>query len=186
MAETLRPETVSVLVDHHRQFLNFLTSRLGNRAAAEELLQGAFLKAMERGGELRDDESAVAWFYRLLRNTLIDFHRHRGAEQRALDRYVQEQTKNAVPDTELEAAVCRCVHGLIPTLKPEYAAILRAVEMQGAGVREVAEQLGITPGNAAVRVHRARQALRDRLEVACGTCTEHGCLDCSCEESPKK
>jgi RNA polymerase sigma-70 factor (ECF subfamily) len=31
-------------------------------------------------------------------------------------------------------------------------------------------------------VHRARQALRRRLEESCGTCAEHACLDCSCGE----
>lgn len=75
------------------------------------------------------------------------------------------------------------MHALIPTLKDEYAGILRAVEMEGASVGDVAARLDITPRNAAVRLHRARQALRKRLETTCGTCTEHGCLDCSCSGS---
>jgi RNA polymerase sigma-70 factor (ECF subfamily) len=32
-------------------------------------------------------------------------------------------------------------------------------------------------------VHRARAALRRRIEQACGTCSVHGCLDCSCEKA---
>lgn len=72
------------------------------------------------------------------------------------------------------------MNGLIPTLKNEYAEILRRVEMEGRTVVEAAADLGITPGNAAVRLHRARQALRLRLQTTCGACTEHGCLDCSC------
>jgi RNA polymerase sigma-70 factor (ECF subfamily) len=31
-----------------------------------------------------------------------------------------------------------------------------------------------------VRLHRARQALRNNLEQACGVCTKHGCLNCTC------
>lgn len=88
-------------------------------------------------------------------------------------------------DPEMEAAVCACVHGLIPTLKSDYADILRATEMQGEAVADVAVRLGITPGNAAVRLYRARQALKQRLETTCGTCTEHGCLDCSCKASQR-
>ena len=185
MTETIAPEVVTVLVDRHRRFLRFLESRLGSRAAAEDVLQAAYVKGLERGGELRDNESAVAWFYRLLRNALIDHYRHRDAEGRALARHAEEPRIER-SDAELEAAVCECVHGLIPTLKAEYADILRATEMEGAGVAEVAVRLGITPGNAGVRLHRARQALKQRLETTCGTCTEHGCLDCSCEASQRK
>jgi RNA polymerase sigma-70 factor (ECF subfamily) len=90
MSEALAPAVVDVLVDRHRQFLDFLERRVGNRAAAEELLQAAYLKGLERGGALRDGESAVAWFYRLLRNALIDFYRHRDAERRALERHAVE------------------------------------------------------------------------------------------------
>lgn len=174
---------VEVLVERHRDFLRFLESRLGSRETAEDLLQAAFLKGLEHGGELRASESAVAWFYRLLRNALADFHRRRNAEQNALHRHARE-APSRVDHDELQAAVCQCVHGLIPTLKDDYADMLRAVDVEGQSVHGVAAGLGITPGNAAVRLHRARQALKARLEAACGTCTEHGCLDCSCRSTP--
>jgi len=48
-------------------------------------------------------------------------------------------------------------------------------------VVDVAAELGVTPNNAAVRLHRARGALKKRLEQTCGTCTQHGCLDCTCQ-----
>jgi len=81
---------VGTLVEYHRRFLNFLAARAGSREIAEDLLQAAFVRGLERGGELRDSESAVAWFYRLLCNALIDFYRHRAAERRALERQTGE------------------------------------------------------------------------------------------------
>jgi RNA polymerase sigma factor (sigma-70 family) len=185
MSDAMTPAIVDVLVAQNRRFLRFLEPRVGSRAAAEEILQAAFVKGLERGGELRDGESAVAWFYRLLRNALVDLYRHRDAERRALERHAAETPFSVEADAALEDAVCQCVHGLIPTLKEDYAGILRMVEMDGAPVAEAATRLGITPGNAAVRLHRARQALRQRLETTCGTCTEHGCLDCTCDKNPK-
>jgi DNA-directed RNA polymerase specialized sigma24 family protein len=115
----------------------------------------------------------------LLRNAVVDFYRHRDAERRAVDRHAREMPLTTQADSELHEAVCQCINGLIATLKPEYADVLRAVEMRGEAVATVAGQPGITPGNASVRLHRARHALRQRLEAACGTCTEHGCLDCT-------
>jgi RNA polymerase sigma factor (sigma-70 family) len=183
VTEAIAGDVVAVLVDHHQRFLRFLETRLGGREAAEDVLQAAYVKGLERGRAVRDDESAVAWFYRLLRNAVIDHYRHRDAEGRALARHGTELTETA--DPQMEAAVCECVYGLIPTLKSDYADILRATEMQGEAVGDVAQRLGITPGNAAVRLYRARQALKQRLETTCGTCTEHGCLDCSCKASPR-
>ena len=44
----------------------------------------------------------------------------------------------------------------------------------------VTAEAGLTANNAGVRVFRAREALRRQVARACGTCAEHGCLDCTC------
>src|SRR5688572_23111358 len=98
-----------------------------------------------------------------------------------MERHAGEAPVMTERDPALDAVICECVYGLIPTLKAEYSDILRAVEMEGQGLADVAQRLAITPGNAAVRLHRARLALKGRLEGSCGTCTEHGCLDCTCK-----
>src|SRR4051794_13893898 len=55
---------VARLLANHRRFLDFLTARVGRREDAEEILQEAFVRGLQKAGEIRDDESAVAWFYR--------------------------------------------------------------------------------------------------------------------------
>jgi hypothetical protein len=57
--EQMSPDVVAALVEHHRRFRDFLERRVGSRATAEELLQAAFVKGLEKGGELRNGESAV-------------------------------------------------------------------------------------------------------------------------------
>ena len=59
----------------HAKFLSFLSARVEDRAAAEDILQSAYLKAVEHGSEIRDDESTVAWFYSILRNAITDHYR---------------------------------------------------------------------------------------------------------------
>ena len=66
------------------------------------------------------------------------------------------------------------------TLKPEYATALREVELDEKPLSDYATGAGITTGNAAVRVHRAREALRKQVIRCCGTCAVHGCEDCLC------
>ncbi|HEV7920571.1 MAG TPA: sigma-70 family RNA polymerase sigma factor [Thermoanaerobaculia bacterium] len=168
------------LVESHRQFLAFLERRLGDRALAEDILQDAFVKTMERGGELRDDEAAVAWFYRLLRNAVIDHHRRRSVRTRALDALAREMEGAAEPPPEVRGAICACVGRLVGNLRPEYAAAIRRVELDEVPVQTFAGEMGITANNAAVRLFRAREALRKQVRAACGTCATHGCVECSC------
>jgi RNA polymerase sigma-70 factor (ECF subfamily) len=177
------PDVLQVLVENHRRFLSFLERRLGSREVAEDLLQEGFARAIERGPTLRDGDSVVAWFYRLLRNAVTDHYRRRGAEDRALA-WVAGTTDQFEPgpDPDLHATVCGCVGGLVRTLKPEYAKALQRVELDGVSVARYAQETGITSNNAGVRLHRAREALRRQVILSCGTCCAHGCLDCACGE----
>jgi RNA polymerase sigma factor (sigma-70 family) len=176
---------VEKLVSNHRDFLRFLESRVGSRAEAEDILQEAFVKGMERAGSVRDEESAVAWFYRTLRNTVIDHHRRRGAAGRAMEAFARELDLAVAPSAEVNATVCACVAALSETLKPEYGEALRRIDVDGISVQGYAAELGIEPNNAGVRIHRARQALRKSVRASCGTCADHGCLDCTCQKSPQ-
>lgn len=168
------------LVAQHRKFLAFLEKRVESRAVAEEILQNAFMKSIEKKHQLQSDESAVAWFYRLLRNAVIDHYRRRDAQGRALERHGAEVALAEQIEPEAEATICACIHELIPTLKPEYEQLVRAVDLDGKPVGDAAKELGITANNASVRLFRARAQLKKRLESTCRTCAEHGCLDCSC------
>lgn len=183
--EPVTPEVVRVLVENHARFLDFLTRRVESRDAAEELLQEAFVRGIRRAESIRDGESATAWFYRLLRNALVDHYRRRDAEARGLARVALEPAPE-VPalDEALMSTVCACVTGLVDTLKPEHAAVIRAVDLEGATVSSFAEAQGITANNASVRRHRALAALRRQLERCCGACATHGCLECTCSHAP--
>lgn len=166
------------LVANHREFLRFLEPRVGNRAIAEEMLQSAFVRTLEKAGGIRDSESAVAWFYRLLRNALVDHYRRAATEKRTLER--EAAVAEAIVDPEMRGIICACLHTLLPNLKPEYAEMIQRVDLDGNPLAEVASSLGITANNATVRLHRARNALKRELERSCATCATHGCLDCRC------
>jgi RNA polymerase sigma factor (sigma-70 family) len=176
------PEVLRLLLENQARFLAFLERRVGSRDEAEDLLQDALVKCLERAPFLPDSASAVAWFYRVLRNALTDHYRRQSTRGRAVDRLAQETETASGLDPELEAVVCACVLSLVDTLKPEYGAVIRRVDLDGTSVRGYAEEAGITPSNAGVRLHRAREALRRQLIRCCGACLEHGCLDCECRK----
>jgi len=180
----MTPAAIQRLVDSHRQFLAFLEQRVESRAVAEDILQAAFVKGLERGAEVRDEESVVAWFYRVLRNAVIDHYRHRASTERAYEGWGKEFVRQEAPDPDLHRDICSCIIGLMESLKPEYQEALRVIDLDEGTLNDLAEESGITPGNAAVRVHRAREALRKQVRTVCGSCAEHGCLDCRCKSAP--
>lgn len=176
------PAPLSLLLENHRAFLNYVQKRVGDRALAEDILQDAFAKVVADPAKAPEGEGIIPWFYRTLRNAAIDQFRRRGAADRALEAFARELETHAALDAEAEEEVCACITRLASSLKPEYAEALTVIDVEGTPVSRFAEQKGLTPGNAAVRVFRARQALRRRLAESCGACADHGCLNCDCRE----
>ncbi len=170
-------DTLAQLVAGHRDFLAFVERRVGDRALAEEIVQDALVRSLDRLGEIR--ESAIGWFYRVLRNAIIDRAR-RASVQRVRLEALAAELEIAGDDHELRDTVCRCVLTLTDTLKPEYADALRRIDIDGIAVKDYADATGISASNAGVRVFRAREALRKQVARACGTCATHGCFDCTC------
>ena len=182
MTLPVREELLSVMAENRRAFLSFLERRVGHRETAEDLLQEAFARSLDKV-PLQPEENVTTWFYRVLRNGVIDHYRRRGASERALSS-LQQELEEAPPELSPDErdAVCACVTELSGTLKPEYALALQRVELDGLSVRDYASEAGITPNNAAVRLFRARETLRKRVVHWCGACAERGCVDCSCGE----
>lgn len=181
-AEAANPRPVEILVENHRAFLRYLERRIGDRALAEDVLQEAFAKVVARPEQAPADEALVPWFYRTLRNAAVDLFRRRSAADRAHEAFARELEAHETATPEMEAEICACVSRLATTLKPEYADALEAIEVRGTPVKAFAEQKGLSANNAAVRVFRAREALKRRVTESCGTCAEHGCLNCTCKK----
>jgi RNA polymerase sigma factor (sigma-70 family) len=176
----MQTETITDLIRQRSQFLRFVQRRVQSSAVAEDIIQSAYIRAIEQSPALRSEESAVAWFYRILRNAVIDHYRRRAAEDRALERWAHDLATEAAADPKTHEIVCECIDEVLLTMKPSYGEILRSVDLAETSIDSFAKRAGITAGNATVRIHRARQALKKQLTLVCGTCARHGCVNCTC------
>jgi len=186
--DPLRPadeKAIDAILSERARFLRFLAARVGNNATAEDLLQDSLLRAIEQNRKLRRGESAVPWFFRILRNAVADHFRKKGAETRRVEKLLGDlqarEDDVAIPPADWDAAVCACFRGLIPALKPRYAVVIRRVDLRGEPKLEVAHDLKIKRATMDVLLHRARAALRERLEILCGACSRAHCRECFCE-----
>lgn len=165
-------------------FRAFLRRRISDEAIAEDLFQQSVFRAVQQAHRVERSEQTVAWFYRILRNAVIDYYRVHAAEKRKTETFLQELQASGDDKTpaldEWRPTVCACLARLLPALRPAYAELLQGIDLQGEKPAAVAKDLGVTLNNLTVRLHRARQALKNTLEEACGICTKHGCLNCTC------
>ncbi|WP_100179765.1 RNA polymerase sigma factor [Bradyrhizobium nitroreducens] len=175
----------AALVGSYDRLRGYLQRRLGGRAEAEEVLQAFMLRALERSGDIRDADSVRGWLSRVLATTIADFHRQ-ASRSRTREMSFPNELNNrlaADQDSAANAAVCDCLHAHLSLLKPEHAEVIRRLDLGGEPRETVAADLGVTVNNLTVRLHRARHALRERLERTCVVCLEESFWECRCADN---
>lgn len=141
---------------------------------AGEVYQRAALKALERSEELRDPARVDGWFMRIVTTSALDI-----ARERSRGPIASAEPPEPPPSAPTEP-VCGCTLALLGGLPAPYADVLRRIDVDGASLADVAATLQLQKGNVAVRLHRARQALRRRLQEHCGVESIRQCFGCVC------
>lgn len=167
------------LLKNLQTFVAFTRKRVGDPHLAEDVVQESLLKALRSDRKPAADVDVIAWFYRILRRSIIDLYRRRDVRDRALEQLRTELPEQ--PDAAAERVLCQCVKRLLPSLPEQYRDVLQRVDLDGASPKEAAAALGLTTNNLTVRLHRARQRLHAELTQSCKVCSKHGCLDCTCD-----
>jgi RNA polymerase sigma-70 factor (ECF subfamily) len=177
MLQEKRRDVLANLASRRGEFVDFLRRRVRAGMDPEDLFQQAMLLATRKIDRLRDPNLAVPWFYRILRRLLADQHARRVIQQKKLP---ELQAAAELAPVE-EAASCACSLHVMATLPAQYCEVLQRVYIGEEDLAAVAASLGMTTGTVAVRLHRARKALRRELLARCGTTSVGSCLDCTCE-----
>jgi len=177
------------LLERRAAFLAFVQRRVGDRSLAEDIVQAAYVRAIEHTSTLREEQSVTAWFFSVLRNAIVDHYRRNASESSAMDKWAVELGLSAdapepvAPEAIVNKFVCGCIEQVLPALRPAYAEVLREVDLNELPLTDFARRHQLTAGNAGVRIHRARAALKKSLASFCGACSVHACLDCVCKQS---
>lgn len=177
------------LVPFRPQVQRHILAMVRDQAEAEELTQDAYARALERIGQLRDPQAALAWLYRIATTVALDRLRRRRPPTVALDEVMlsRETTAGAAEGERqpslLEALeqseMSECVHGYLAQLPDDYRIAILLHDVHGLSNPEIAELLGCSLATAKIRVHRARARLRETLDAACSfEIDERGVLVC--------
>ena len=146
-------------------------SRLVGPTDAQDLANETLLRALAAVDNFRGEASLATWLHRIGVNLAYDLLRSRRrnpvlAAEHGID--VPEAADQTVNGEQLEQRqMSQCVQNLLAKLPPQQRQLLAQADMLGQSVPEIARDAGITTGNAKIRLHRARRAIKAVLESHC-------------------
>jgi RNA polymerase sigma-70 factor (ECF subfamily) len=145
------------------ELYGFALNALGDRGAAEEIVQEVFLRAW-RHAESYDAERAGVrtWLYQITRHAIIDARR-RASVRPGLP--LHEPEGDAPGGASLEQAMLGWqVAAALERLTPEHRQMIRMAQFRGLSMREIADHTGLPLGTVKSRTWYALRSLRLVLE----------------------
>ena len=156
---------------HEQRVFGLLMRMLGNRAEAEEVAQEAFLSLHRHGHRFRREARFSTFVYRVAANAALNRRRtlgRRRAREEALARRqeVGLDLPSSPRDPEDAASggeIQKRVQEALLELPPDLRMAIVLYDIEGQSYSDIAGSLRIPEGTVKSRIHRARNALRERL-----------------------
>ncbi|RSM63850.1 RNA polymerase [Kibdelosporangium aridum] len=150
----------TLFAEHGRAMLAYATRLTGERAAAEDVVQEALIKAWRNPDVLVNGKGSVrGWLLTVVRNIITDKVRARNARPKEV-----AESPTAVPierDHADKVVTSMVVLDALEKLPDVHRSVLVEIYVRGQNINETAETLGIPPGTVKSRSHYALRALRD-------------------------
>jgi RNA polymerase sigma-70 factor (ECF subfamily) len=174
--------------EHGDVLFGFVVMRVRDRAIAQDLVQETFLAAIKARESFSGRSSERAWLFGILRNKLIDFYRAQSREvslanfesplpeeggafetaglgkdgwANGLGPKAWETPEELLVSKEFQEVLKRC----LTRLPEKVAQVFLLREIDGVSSEEICKDLGVSPNNVWVMLHRARMGLRRCLEA---------------------
>jgi len=163
IAESDLRSQIAALLPDVRGFARFL---LRDRAAADDLVQDALVRALGALEQFQPDTNLKAWLFTIVRNAFYEGARRRKREARALESHILgEEAAHPAQDARSEV---RDLQTLIWTLPPLLREALILVGAQEMSYDQAALVCGVPVGTVKARVSRGRTALAAAMRRAGG------------------
>jgi len=169
--------------DAYRPRILRYVTRLVGEADAEDVTQHVLLKLGEGLGQFRGESSQSTWIYRIATNAALDqLRRARARPTQGQDCAVTAEdgdsdsepvgasVERSIPSVETSAIreeMSQCVRDFVERLPDNYKTVIVLSELEGFKNSEISDILGISLGAVKIRLHRAREKLRQELSTGC-------------------
>lgn len=185
--EEVQDSTIRAIFEENAPMLLRVAVRVtGSWEAAEDAVQDAFSKMVEKQIVFPTADDAKYWLIRVVKNNAINWSKRRSREYRAYESWWKAEakavqhieagssaaegtgaeagTERSAEETLLEHESAEAVRRALDQLPDNLRMVLVLKEFEGMNYKEIGKVLGISEGNVKVRAFRARQALLSLLE----------------------
>ncbi len=158
------------LVQRYQNFVFTITLRYTtSREDAEEISQDIFVKAYRSLADFRGASKFSTWLYTIVTTTCITFLRKKKLQVHSLDNEkvfeAADNVDSGMRANQIEQkSRAAMVNEAIKMLNPDDAKMITLFYKGEQSLEEIAQILGIEPNAAKVRLHRARQRLKEKME----------------------
>lgn len=159
----------SFYTEHVAEVTRFVARRVADPHGVADLTAEVFLAAIGSAASYRPGRGPqVAWLYGIARNIIAGERRRAAHEMRAASRIAGRRLLDEDDIARLEERIDaespgRAAYLAMARLPDNERAVLELVALDGLSVKDAAAALGIRPGTARVRLHRARRAAQEAL-----------------------
>jgi RNA polymerase sigma factor (sigma-70 family) len=160
----------ALLVQRYQSYVFTLVHRFtDNREDAEEISQDVFVKAYRSLADFRGEAKFSTWLYTIVRTSCITFLRKKRLDTTSLD---NERTSIQLENREsgFKANIIEqksrhaMVNAAIRMLSPDDSQILTLFYKGEQSLEEIGKVMGLGPNTIKVKLHRARNRLKERME----------------------
>jgi RNA polymerase sigma-70 factor (ECF subfamily) len=160
------------------KILRYLT-RLVGEADAEDLMQDVMIKVNDALPNFRGESQLSTWIYRIATNVALDRLRSPSyqrivqtcpvsSESEIEDRNPLTGERTPLPEPQIfRREMNDCIQGFIQRLPENYRAVLILSEFEGLQNSEIAVVLGISLSTVKIRLHRAKERLKEEFIAHC-------------------
>jgi len=158
------------LVERYQNYIFTLTLRFtDNREDAEEIAQDVFVKAYRSLADFRGDSKFSTWLFTITRTTCLSFLRKKKLHTQSLDNertgLQLENRESAFLANQVEQKSRHAMlNKAISMLSPDDAQVLNLFYKGDQTLEEIGKIMRLDPNTVKVKLHRARQRLKDKME----------------------
>jgi len=160
----------SILVEKYQNYVFTLVLRFTeNREDAEEIAQDVFVKAYRSLADFRGDSKFSTWLFTITRTTCLSFLRKKKLDTQSLDNErtgLQVENRESAFNADVVEQKSRHImlNQAISMLSVDDAQVLNLFYKAEQTLEEIGKIMRLDPNTVKVKLHRARQRLKEKME----------------------
>jgi RNA polymerase sigma-70 factor (ECF subfamily) len=165
-----QPAIDGLVRELEQPILRYLERHVGDRAVAEDLWQETLVRMTKGLPSFAGRSSIKTWAFSIASRVAADYFRHPGRKTRIveLDEAAElVDSDRAIDERLVVDEMNACVRKVIDGLPDAYREALILHDLEGLSAEQTAEVCDCSVASAKIRIHRARQRLREALKEVC-------------------